>query len=130
MNNNFNWSGYMPRQNTPYGLAPHFELCKVRGEESAKNFRMAPNSETILVDETAPIIWHAQTDSSGYLTVTPYVITPYQPEQKPQIDVNDLAERVKQLEEKYELQSNASAKSGKHQQRNQQQPNDTTNWKD
>lgn len=107
---------------------PHYELLKVRGEESVRNFKMAPNSETILVDETAPLVWYVQTDSSGYLSAVPYLITLYKPEEAPQVDINELAARVKQLEENYVQQSDAS-KSAKPQQHSQPQPNSTANGK-
>ena len=81
---------------------------------------MAPNSEALLVDETAPLIWHVQTDSSGFLTATPYLISPYKPQEVAPVDLNNLAERVKQLEDKYAQQSNTSTKRTKHQQSSQQ----------
>lgn len=88
-NNAYN-VGYMPP-------APRYELIKVRGEAGANNFRMAPNSQALLLDETAPIVWHAQTDGTGYLSLTPYDIMPHQ--QVPPVDINNLAQRVSQLEE-------------------------------
>ena len=57
--------------------APHYDIITVNGEAGAKNFKMAPNSKAALIDETAPIIWLAQTDGTGYLTVTPYDIVPH-----------------------------------------------------
>jgi len=39
---------------------------------------MAPNSDALVLDETAPMIWYAQTDGTGYLTVTPFDISPHQ----------------------------------------------------
>lgn len=90
-NNMYNLNaGYMPP-------APQYELIKVNGEAGARNFRMAPNSQALLLDETAAIVWHAQTDGTGYLTVTPYDIIPHQ--QVAPIDINNLAARVTQLEE-------------------------------
>lgn len=97
--------------NTPYSgiynsYLPllRYELIKVNGEAGAKNFRMAPNSTALLLDETAPIVWLAQTDGTGYLTVTPYDITPHY--QSPQVDLNNLAARVSQLEELINAKSN------------------------
>jgi len=55
-----------------------YDFNIVHGEEGAKAFRMAPNSRTVLVDETAPLIWFAHTDAAGYLTIEPYDITPHQ----------------------------------------------------
>lgn len=104
-------------------LAPHYDIIQVNGEAGAQNFRMAPNSTALLLDKTASIVWLAQTDGTGYLTVTPYDITPHQ--QVPPVNINDLASRVAQLEElvnnaNYKSNSYANKQSKKQQQ--QQQP--------
>ena len=78
-------------------VAPHYEIIKVHGEAGAKNVIMGPNSEALLLDETAPIIWFAQTDGTGYLQVTPFDISPHK--QAGAIDLNDLSARVSKLEE-------------------------------
>ena len=90
MNPSMGTYNYMPP-------APRYEVIKVNGEAGAKNFRMAPNSNALLLDETAAMIWFAQTDGTGYLTVTPYDIIPHQ--QVPPVDINNLAARVQQLED-------------------------------
>ena len=77
--------------------APRYEIIRVNGEAGAKNFRMGPNSTALLLDNTASIIWYAQTDGTGYLTVAPFDITPHQVP-KP-VDMNDLSARVTKLEE-------------------------------
>lgn len=58
---------------------------------------MAPNCDALLLDDTAPLVWLVQTDGAGYMTVTPYTVTPYQPEAP--ADVRGLEERIKKLEE-------------------------------
>lgn len=107
-NNMYNLNtGYLPP-------APRYELIKVRGEAGANNFRMAPNSQALLLDETAPIIWHAQTDGTGYLTLTPYDIMPHQ--QVPPVDINNLAARVAQLEEVINARQSNTKQSKKQRQ--------------
>ena len=106
--------------NNPYMPAPHYELVKVNGEAGAKNFKMAPNSAALLLDETAPIVWLVQTDGSGLLTPTPFDIIAHQ--QPQQIDINNLALRVAQLEERLNDQSNSF--SGKQSKKQRQQRND------
>ena len=76
---------------------PRFEIIKVNGKAGAENFRMAPNSSALLLDNTAPIVWYVQTDGAGYLTAAPFDITPHQTP-KP-VDMNDLSARVTKLEE-------------------------------
>ena len=106
--------------NTPYqtrlnalqsDFNQRYEIIRVNGENGAKAFNLQPNSSILLLDETAPIVWLAQTDGAGYKTLTPSTITPYQPEQAP--DYNTLEERVKKLEEILNESNNAKVKSKK-----------------
>lgn len=123
LNMNMNMGMMQPRYNPP---APKYEIIKVNGEAGARNFRMAPNSNALLLDETAAIIWFAQTDGTGYLTVTPYSIAPYQP--APQVNIDDLATRVAQLEEIVNnAQSNTITNKQPRKQRHTAEPaNDAT----
>ena len=91
-----------PYQQNPYQqytspvLQQKYEVIRVNGRNGAETFQMAPNSSTLLLDETAPIVWLAMTDGAGYKTLTPYSITPYQPE--PEIDTKMLLARIEKLE--------------------------------
>lgn len=80
------------------------EIIHVNGENGARALQLAPNSNTLLLDDTAPIVWLVQTDGAGYKTVTPYTITPYQPEEP--INTKDLLERIERLEKKINDKSN------------------------
>lgn len=82
------------------------EVTKVSGRNGAEAFQLGPNSSVLLLDETAPLVWLKTTDGAGYPTLTPYNITPYQP--KPVIDVENLAERIKKLEDRLNAKSNSS----------------------
>lgn len=93
----------MPPSVQPY--APRQEIIRVNGENGARAFQMAPNSNAILLDETAPLVWVVQTDGAGYKTVTPYNITPYQAE--PPVDVKALDERIRRLEETVNAKSDS-----------------------
>lgn len=91
-------------QNQPYTnpyLTPTFQakldIVHVNGENGARAFQMPANSNTLLLDDTAPIVWLAQTDGAGYKTVTPYSITPYKPE--PPVDLKALENRITKIEE-------------------------------
>ena len=75
---------------------PRFEIIHVNGENGARAFRMAPNSNALLMDDTAPIIWLCQSDGAGYHTVTPYSISPFQAEAP--VDARALEKRVADLE--------------------------------
>lgn len=72
------------------------EIVKVNGENGARAFNLAPNSSVLMLDEVQPIVWLKTTDGAGYATVTPYTITPYQPEIP--VDVKSLEERIERLE--------------------------------
>lgn len=83
--------------NNYYNMMPHkTEVIHVNGAGGAEAFQMMPNSQALLLDDTAPLVWLAQTDGAGYKTVTPYTIAPYHPE--PEVTLKDLDERLKKLE--------------------------------
>lgn len=68
----------------PYGypqrpmsqMPPKYEVVRVNGRGGADAFQMAPNSDALLLDTSAPIVWLKTTDGAGYATCTPYTITP------------------------------------------------------
>lgn len=94
----------VPNYQNPYGnrfesiqpIQKH-EIVHVNGRNGAESFRMASNSQCLLLDDTAPIVWLCQSDGAGYHTVTPYKIEPYQAEPTP--DFGTLEKRIKRLEE-------------------------------
>lgn len=88
------------------------EIIHVNGQNGAQAFQMMPNSQALLLDDTAPIVWLAQTDGAGYKTVTPYKISPYEPE--PEIDLKDIDERLRKLEEVMNNAKSNASSSKKH----------------
>ncbi len=72
------------------------QIVRVNGENGARTYQMLPNSSALLLDETAPLVWLAQTDGAGYKTVTPYKIEPYTPDPVP--DFKDILSRIERLE--------------------------------
>ena len=99
-----------PYQNRSFqGEFARQEITRVNGENGAKAYSMGPNSSILLLDETAPIVWLAQTDGAGYKTVTPYSITPYQA--APAQDYSNLEARIKRLEDMINESNNANVKS-------------------
>lgn len=76
---------------------PQQQVVRVNGQPGADAYRMAPNSSVLLLDESAPIVWLKTTDGAGYATLTPYQITPYQPE-NPQDIYKSLEARIQRLE--------------------------------
>lgn len=98
--------GYNPyQQPNPYqqrlsmmeqAQMPRYEIIHVNGENGARALQMAPNSNALLLDDTADLVWLAQTDGAGYKTVTPFSITPYQP--APPVNYSALEERIARLE--------------------------------
>ena len=91
----------------PQNYPQKCEIIRVNGRNGGEMYSMAPNSEALLLDTSAPIIWLAQTDGAGYKTLTPYTITPYQPE--PEIDVKSLNDRLTKLEALINDKSNNAA---------------------
>ena len=97
------------------------EIIHVNGKNGVDAFQMLPNSQALLLDDTAPIVWLVQTDGAGYKTSTPYSVTPYQPE--PEIDLKDIDSRLRKIEEVINnAKSNAS--STKKQSNKQQSQSD------
>ena len=74
-----------------------YQIIKVNGRGGADAFQMPPNSQTLLLDETQPILWLKQTDGAGYPTVTAYDIKPH--EEVPVPDMKSLEERIAKIEE-------------------------------
>ena len=82
---------YMPQQTN------HSQIIKVNGKNGVDAYQMAPNSSALLLDETAPIVWLAQTDGAGYKTATAYDIALHQ--ELPPVDTRALEQRIIKLEE-------------------------------
>ena len=78
-----------------YGMIQQ-RLVRVSGRPGAEAYQMAPNSEALLLDETAPIVWLKITDGAGYPRLIPYDITPHE---EVQPDYKSFEERLKRLED-------------------------------
>lgn len=76
---------------------PHYDIVKVNGRNGAEAFQMGPNSQVLLLDETAPILWLASTDGAGYKTVSAFDISPHQDHQ--QTLLASMEQRLARLEE-------------------------------
>lgn len=81
------------------------EVTRVNGKNGADMYQLPPNSSILMLDESAPIVWLKVTDGAGYATLSPYSITPYQPEAP--VDVHSLEERISRLEEALNEKSDA-----------------------
>ena len=77
-------------------MPQRYSITRVNGENGAKSIQMMPNSEALLLDTTQPIVWLAQTDGAGYLTVTAFDIA--QHVDLPPVDVRSLEQRLAKLE--------------------------------
>lgn len=88
--------GYMPQQ-PGYMMGRQQKIVRVNGRGGAEAYQMPPNSEALLLDETAAIVWLKTTDGAGYPALNPYTITPYQPE--PQVSTSEIMKRLTKLEE-------------------------------
>ena len=82
------------------------EIIHVNGENGAMALQMLPNSQALLLDDTAPLVWLAQTDGAGYKTITPYSITPYKA--KEPVNLAKLEERIEKIERRLSDESYSS----------------------
>lgn len=89
-------------------MFPYYQqIIRVNGENGAKAYQMPANSSALLLDETAPLVWLAQTDGAGYKTIMPYSITPYEKPKEP--DLTEVMARLASLEEAInDIKSNPS----------------------
>ena len=95
----------------PYFPQYNQQIIKVNGENGANAYQLPPNCSALLLDETAPRLFLAQTDGAGYKTISAYKLEPYVPE--PPVNVNELAKRLKKLEGMINAKSNTSDVRGK-----------------
>ena len=102
-----------PYQNQMYQQTSQ-QIVKVHGKNGADMYHMIPNSSAILLDETEPLIYLAQTDGAGYKTITTYDIQLHQ--ELPPVDTRSLEQRITKLEELINESHNSSIKSGKYEQ--------------
>lgn len=73
------------------------EIIHVTGRCGVEALQMAPDSQVLLLDDTAPLVWLCKTDGAGYKTATPFVISAYE-EPKP-VNLAEINERLARLEE-------------------------------
>ena len=91
-----------PMQFQPQIVERHVE--RVHGEPGVDQYQMAPNSDILLLDDTAPIIWFVQTDAAGYKVKHPYDILPHKKDEEKKAEAIDekldaIDARLKALEE-------------------------------
>ena len=91
-----------PMQIQPQIMERHVE--RVHGEPGVDQYQMAPNSDVLLLDDTAAIIWFVQTDAAGYKVKYPYDITPHKNKEEQKADaldekLNAFDARLKAIEE-------------------------------
>ena len=106
-------ANYTPQQ------MPHYDIVKVNGRNGADAFQMGPNSQILLLDESAPILCLASTDGAGYKTVTAFDISPHQDQQ--QTMLSSIEQRLARLEEYIYEPSESGSRDAK--QRNPKQRN-------
>ena len=94
------------QMNPQFNMPQKHEIIHVNGRNGADMFQMAPNSNVLLLDDTAPIVWLAQTDGAGYKTLSAFDIVPHK--EVPAPDFQALEDRISRLEEKLNAKSNNS----------------------
>lgn len=95
MYNPYLYQNYQQNYQTQNILPPQ-QALKANGKASIDALQMAPNSEVLIMDTTAPIIWQCMSDSLGKVTATPWDIAPHK--ETPAVDMNSLEVRVANIE--------------------------------
>lgn len=78
---------------------PHYEVLKVNGESGADTLQMNPRSSILVLDGSVSdklLVWYIETDDAGAKKKCPYVMTPYTPEQMP--DIKSFEQRLSNVE--------------------------------
>lgn len=78
--------------------AAQTKVVEVTGKAGAEAYTIGPDSSTLLLDNTAPIVWLVKTDGAGYKTLAAYDIKPHE-EAKPVDHFKELEDRISKLEE-------------------------------
>ena len=90
------YQAYTPTQAT---VPQRSEVVRVNGKAGAEAYQLGPNSQILLLDESAPVVWLKVTDGAGYPTVTGYNITPAKTEAEiEQSKYDALEKRITDLE--------------------------------
>lgn len=93
-----------------YPVPQRYEIIHVTGENGANALQMLPNSQAIVLDDTAPQVFLVTTDGAGYKQVNAFTITPVKKE-SPQDAMKTLEERLERIERMLQRESNASVSS-------------------
>ena len=101
--------------NQQQNVLPQQQVIQVNGKSSVDALRMAPNSSVLLMDTTAPMVWLCVSDGLGNVTSQPYDISKHQ--DKPQVDINTLEQRIANIEAKLEAKNDKSYDANAKQQR-------------
>lgn len=107
-NNPYLYQNY-PTQN----ILPPQQVLKANGKASIDALQMSPNSEVLIMDTTAPIIWQCISDGLGKVTATPWDIVPHKEE--PPVDsletrVANIEAIVRELKEKADAKPNVGGR--------------------
>ena len=101
---------------TPYAYPNLYQnqqqIVKVHGRSGADLYQMSPNSSALLLDESEPILYLAQTDGAGYKTITVYDIQLHQ--ELPPVDTHSLEQRISRIEEILNEPDYSNTKSRKY----------------
>lgn len=87
------------QQYNPYQVPVRHEIIHVNGRPGAEALSMLPNSQALVMDDTAPIVWLCQTDGAGYKTCTAFDIMEHA-EVKQEDVLKSFEDRLRRLEEK------------------------------
>ena len=102
----YNPAGQVTNNGNQAIVLPPQQILQVNGKAGVDMLRMSPNSSVIALDLTAPIGWICVSDGVGYVTATPFDMSPHT-EKPAQTEASAdqftvLGDRLTALESKYE----------------------------
>ena len=115
------YNPYLYKNYPPQNILPPQQVLKANGKASIDALQMAPDSEVLIMDTTAPIIWQCMSDSIGKVTAIPWDIVPHK--EAPAADslevrVANIEATLNAMKEKEDAKPNAGSRKSTKNARN------------
>lgn len=105
-------SGFNAFNNNAFQNQQKVSIPQVNGRSGAEAYILPPDSSILLMDTTAPRVWLKKTDSGGYASTQPFIITKEKDAEEQKTErleerISKLEETINELKSQSQYQSNA-----------------------